>query len=45
MTAMIESVCANFHPTEKQLEMLIEMFAGRLPEHIRNSLAKAAMAA
>ena len=44
ITAMIESVCAIFQPTEEQLELFIEMFAGRLPEYIRNSLAKAALA-
>ena len=45
ITAMIESVCAIFQPTEEQLELFIEMFVGRLPEYIRNSLAKAALAA
>jgi len=45
LTAMIDSVCAIFQPTETQLELFIEMFAGRLPEYIRNSLAKSAMAA
>ncbi len=45
ITAMIESVCAIFRPTEEQLELFIEMFVGRLPEYIRNSLAKAALAA
>jgi len=45
ITAMIESVCAIFQPTERQLELFIEMFVGRLPEYIRNSLAKAALAA
>ena len=45
MTAMIESVCAIFQPTEEQLAMFIEMFVGRLPDYIRNSLAKAALAA
>ena len=45
LTAMIDSVCAIFRPTETQLELFIEMFAGRLPEYIRNSLAKSAMAA
>ena len=44
ITAMIESVCAIFQPTEEQLELFIEMFVGRLPEYIRNSLAKAALA-
>ena len=45
ITAMIESVCAIFQPTEEQLELFIEMLVGRLPEYIRNSLAKAALAA
>ena len=45
INAMIDSVCAIFHPTEEQLEMFIEMFVGRLPEYIRNSLAKAALTA
>lgn len=45
ITAMIESVCAIFQPTEEQLKLFIEMFVGRLPDYIRNSLAKAALAA
>jgi len=45
ITAMIDSVCAIFQPTEGQFELFIEMFVGRLPEYIRNSLAKAALAA
>ena len=45
INAMIDSVCAIFRPTEEQLEMLIEMFVGRLPDYIRNSLARAALAA
>jgi hypothetical protein len=45
ITAMIDSVCAIFQSTEEQLELFIEMFVGRLPEYIRNSLAKAALAA
>jgi len=43
ITAMIDSVCAIFQPTEEQFELFIEMFVGRLPEYIRNSLAKAAL--
>ena len=43
VTAMIDSVCAIFQPTEEQFELFIEMFVGRLPEYIRNSLAKAAL--
>ena len=38
MVALIESVCAVFQPTDNQLAMFIEMFVGRLPEYIRNSL-------
>ena len=45
ITAMIESISAIFQPTEEQLAMLIEMFVGQLPEYIRNSLAKAGLAA
>ena len=45
ITAMFESVFAIFQPTEEQLEMFIELFVGRLPDYIRNSLAKAAVAA
>lgn len=45
ITAMIDSVCAIFQPTEGQLELFIEIFVGRLPEYIRNSLGKAALAA
>ena len=45
ITAMIDSVCAIFQPTEEQFQQFIEMFVGRLPEYIRNSLAKAAQAA
>ena len=45
ITAMIDSVCAIFQPTEDQLNLFIEMFVGRLPKYIRNSLAKAALAA
>ena len=45
ITAMIDSVCAIFQPTEERLAMFIEMFVGRLPDYIRNSLAKASLAA
>ena len=45
ITAMIDSICAIFQPTEEQLAMFIEMFVGRLPDYIRNSLAKASLAA
>ena len=45
ITAMIDSICAIFQPTEEQLAMFLEMFVGRLPDYIRNSLAKAALEA
>ena len=45
LTAMIDSVCAIFHPTEDQMGLFIEMFVGRLPEYMRNSLTKAMMGA
>lgn len=45
ITAMLESVCAIFQPTQEQMALFIEMFVGRLPEYIRNSLAKASLAA
>ena len=45
ITAMIDSVCAIFQPTEDQLTMFIEMFVGRLPRYIRDSLTKAVLAA
>ena len=45
ITAMIESISAIVQPTEEQLAMFIEMFVGQLPEYIRNSLAKAGLAA
>ena len=44
-TAMIESICAVFQPTEAQIEMFIKVFVGRLPEFLQNSLVKAVMAA
>ena len=44
ITAMMESICAIFRPTEEQVELLIEMFMGRLPEYMRRSLAKSALA-
>ena len=45
ITVMIDSVSAVFRLTERQLQMFIEVFVGRLPDYIRNSLSKAAMAA
>ena len=44
ITAMIDSVCAIFQPTEEQLGLFIEMFVDRLPDYIQNSLAKTALA-
>ena len=45
ITAMIDSVCAIFRPTEEQYAVFVELFVGRIPDYIRNSLAKAALAA
>ena len=45
ITAMIDGVCAIFQPTEEQLALFIEMFVGKLPDFIRNTLTKAALAA
>jgi hypothetical protein len=45
ITAMIDSVCAIFQPTEEQYQLFIDMFVGRLPDYIRKSLAKAALTA
>ena len=45
VNAMLESICAVFHPTEEQMQMLIELFVGRLPEYIQVSLVKAVLAA
>ena len=45
ITAMIDSVCVIFQPTEEQLALFIEMFVGKLPDYIRNSLTKATLAA
>ena len=42
---MIDSICAIFQPTEEQLALFIEMFVGKLPDYIRNSLTKVALAA
>lgn len=43
--AMMNCVCAIFQPTEEQVMLFIEMFVGRLPDYIRNSLGKAMLAA
>ena len=45
ITAMMDSICAIFQPTEEQMELFIEMFMGRLPEYLRRSLAKTMLAA
>lgn len=45
ITAMLESICAVFRPTEEQTEAFLEVFLGRLPEYLRRSLAKAAISA
>lgn len=43
--AMMDCICAIFRPTQEQLGVFIEMFVGRLPNYIRNSLAKATLVA
>lgn len=40
LTAMIESVCEIFKPTEEQLDSFSESFLGRLPEYLQNLLVK-----
>ncbi|MDO5328427.1 MAG: transposase [Clostridia bacterium] len=45
ITAMMDCISAIFQPTEEQMELFIEMFVGRLPDYIRNSLTKATLAA
>ena len=45
LTSMMESICAIFQPTEKQMGLLIEMFVGHLPDYIINSLVKTTLAA
>lgn len=45
LNAMIGCILAIFQPTEEQISAFIEMFIGRLPDYIRNSLAKTALAA
>lgn len=45
LSAMIDSVSAVFHPTEEQMGIFIELFVGRLPEYLRNNIAKVAVAA
>ena len=43
MTSLIERVCAIFRPPEELLAFFIEMYVGRLPECIRNSMVKATL--
>ena len=45
LRAMIDSVCAIFQPTDEQMGTFIEMFVGRLPEYLRNSLVQSSLAA
>ena len=45
INAMIDSICAIFQPTEEQFAVFLDMFVGHLPDYIRNSLTKAALAA
>ena len=45
INAMLASVCDIFQPTEEQLQQFIRLFVGKLPDHIRNSLARAALEA
>ena len=44
LTAMINSICAIFQPTEEQMDLFIEMFFSRLPEYMRRSLEKVFLA-
>ena len=45
INAMVDSICAIFQPTEEQLAVFLDIFVGRLPDYIRNSLARAALSA
>lgn len=45
ITAMLDSISAIFRPTEKQIEMFIAVFIGRLPEYIRRVIPTAALEA
>lgn len=45
LNVMLDSIYAVFRPTEEQMNVFIEIFVGRLPEYLRNSLVKCAMAA
>ena len=45
LTAMMDSICAIFQPTEEQMELFIEMIVGWLPDYMRKSLAKTALVA
>lgn len=44
LTAMLDSICAVFQPTEEQMVLFIEMFLGRLPEYLKRSLVKTDLA-
>lgn len=45
LNVMLDSIYAVFHPTEEQMSVFIDIFVRRLPEYLRNSLAKCAMTA
>lgn len=45
LNVMLDSIYAVFGPTEDQMNVFIDIFVGRLPEYLRNSLVKCAMAA
>ena len=45
LTAMIDSVCTVFHPTEEQMQLFINTFVGKLPGFIRDLLTKSVLAA
>ena len=45
LEALMDSINAIFKPTEDQMEVFIELFLGRLPDYLRRSLVKGALAA
>ena len=45
LNVMLDSIYAVFRPTEEQMNVFIEIFVGRLPEYLRNSLVKCVTAA
>ena len=45
LNVMLDSIYAVFGPTEDQMNVFIDIFVGRLPEYLRNSLVKCDMAA